>query len=40
MTDQGLVAFSVTKEMICAGHDVLLKRGIVLSYEILTEIKF
>lgn len=29
---------TITKEMIGAGHDVLLKRGIVLSYEILTEI--
>ena len=29
---------TVTKEMIGAGHDVLLKRGMVLSYEILTEI--
>lgn len=28
----------VTREMIGAGHDVLLKRGIVLSYEIMTEI--
>lgn len=28
----------VTREMINAGHDVMLKRGIVLSYEILTEI--
>ena len=29
---------AVTKEMIGAAHDVLLKRGMVLSYEILTEI--
>lgn len=29
---------TVTKKMIGAGHDVLLKRGMVLSYEILTEI--
>ena len=27
-----------TREMIGAAHDVLLKRGIVLSHEILTEI--
>jgi len=29
---------TVTKEMIGSGHAVLLKRGMVLSYEILTEI--
>lgn len=29
---------TVTREMIGAGHDVLLKRGMVLSWEILTEI--
>ena len=29
---------TVTQKMINAGHDVMLKRGIVLSYEILTEI--
>ena len=29
---------NVTREMINAGHDVMLKRGMVLSYEILTEI--
>ena len=28
----------VTKQMIGAGHDVLLKRGMVLSYEILADI--
>ena len=29
---------SATREMIGAAHDVLLKRGLVLSYEILAEI--
>ena len=29
---------NVTREMINAGHDVMLKRGMVLSYKILTEI--
>lgn len=29
---------NVTRKMINAGHDVMLKRGMVLSYEILEEI--